>query len=215
MIKKLLLIAAAVAVPTGLLVGGGLAAAAPPAGVNATNATVTCTSLKGTATFTPPITSSEAAGTTKTTISATTVTGCTAAGVTVTISKGTASGSFSETHPAENGCSGLAGQLIVTGSLKVKWASTPTLSSGNSVATIKTVYGTIASDGHAEFEIPGPGGTPGTVTGSFEGTDHGATSTTTAETVKTAVSLLSTCSKSGLSSIALKSPATPPALHLG
>jgi hypothetical protein len=216
MIRKLLLIGAAAAVPAGLIVGGGVAAAS--GGVDATHYTVTCTTVSGSAKFSPPITSSEAAGTTKTTVKAT-LGGCTAVGTpTVTVTSGKTSGSFTSTsHVAgTNGCSALAGTSVESGSLTTKWKTSPKLTSGSSVTPVTETYGYAASDGHAGFELPKPGD-PASGTGSFEGTDGGAGDQSNAESTVTATALLTTClGKKGLKSFTFTTPTQgPPATHLG
>ena len=213
MIRKLLLVAAATAMPLGMIAAtAGTSAAKAPPKVNATTATVTCTGISGTASFKPSVTSNEPAGTTKTSIKAT-LTGCTTNdGVTVT--KASVKGTLSDTHPAENGCLGLAGSISATGPLTTKWTTTPKLSSGASVINVNSLTGGIGSDGNATFSIPGstPNGTP---SGSFQGTDGGAGDATSAQTTTSADSILTTCGgKKGLKSIAIESPQSGAAVTL-
>ena len=106
MIRKLLLLSAAVSMPLSVVaaVDSSSGAAAPK--VNATDATVTCTSISGSAKFSPPVTADETAGTAKTTIKAT-LKGCTTSDG-VTVSKASASGVLTDTRTAgENGCTAL------------------------------------------------------------------------------------------------------------
>lgn len=213
MIRKLLLVAAAAAMPLGLATAVSGTAGAGGSTVNATNDTVTCTGLSGTLKFSPPITKSESAGTTTTTIKAT-LSGCTSApGLTVT--SGSVTGTLSDTHAAEDGCTALAGSLSASGSLTTKWKTSPKLSSGNSVIAVNSVEGGVGGDGNATFDIPGstPNGTP---SGSFQGTDHGASDTTAAQSTVSAVSILGTCDgKKGLKSLSIESPASGAAVNLG
>jgi hypothetical protein len=217
MIRKILLLGAAAVVPAGLIVGAGVASAgAPP--VDATHATLTCTTVSGSAKFSPAITTNEAAGSTKTTVKAK-LGGCTASGVAgLTVSSGKTSGSFtSNPHAAgTNGCTALAGTSPQTGSLTTKWKTSPKLSSGNSVTPVTEVYGTIAGDGNAEFELPKPGD-PASGTGSFQGTDGGAADQTNAESTQPATTILATCEGAkGLKGFNFQSPSSgPPAAHLG
>jgi hypothetical protein len=215
MIRKLLVAGAVVTVPVGLLIGGGVATA--KGGVDATHATITCTTVSGTAKFSPPITTNEAAGSTTTTVKAT-LGGCTVSGVTATVSKGTVKGSFtSNPHAAgTNGCNALAGASPQSGSLTTKWTSSPKLTSGNSVTAVTQVYGTIAADGNAEFEIPGPGGTS-SGTGSFQGSNGGASDESNAESTVAATALIATCeSAKGLKTFKFQTPSSgPPAASLG
>jgi hypothetical protein len=213
MIRKLLLVAVATAAPFGVLAAtAGVASAGTT--VDATTATVTCTGISGTVKFTPPVTTSESAGTGKTSIKAS-LSGCTTNdGVTVTGAK--ASGTLTTTRTAgENGCVALAGGSDATGPLTVKWKTSPKLSSGSSVVQVNSVKGSIGGNGNADFTIPGtiPNGTP---SGSFQGTDNGAGDTTSAQTTTSAGSILATCEgKKGLKSIAIASPQSGNAVSLG
>jgi hypothetical protein len=215
MIRKLIVLGAAVAMPLGLVAAtGGMASAkaAPP--INATSNTVTCTGVSGSAKFSPALTTNEAAGTEKTTIKAK-LTGCTSNATGLAVASGGVSGSFSSTHTAgTNGCASLAGSSTESGVLTVKWKTTPKLSSGNSSVTVSSVSGGIGSDGNATFTIPGS--TPDSGTGSFSGTDHGASDSTTAQTTTSASSILSSCEgKKGLKAIGIETPQSGPAAFLG
>jgi hypothetical protein len=214
MIRKLLLIAAATAMPLGVVAAVGTSSGAAAPKVNATDATVTCTGISGSVKFSPAITADETAGTTKTAIKAT-LTGCTTNdGVTVT--KAAASGTLTDTRTAgENGCSALAGSSADAGKLTTKWTTTPKLSSGSSVIQVNSVNGSIGSDGNATFSIPGstPNGTP---SGSFQGTNGGASDATSAQTTTSAASILTTCEgKKGLKSFDIEAPASGAAVSLG
>jgi hypothetical protein len=214
MIRKLLLGAAAAAMPLGIIAVAGGSSGAATGPVNATTAKVTCTGISGTATFSPPITAKETAGTTKTTIKAT-LTGCkTNDGVKVT--KATASGVLTDARTAgENGCTALAGTSDDAGPLTTKWTTTPKLSSGASVVHVKSVAGSIGSDGNATFSIPGTikNGTP---SGSFQGKNKGKSDVTSAQTTTSASAILTQCdSTAGLSSFSIKSPASGAAVTLG
>ena len=215
MIRKLLLVAAATAMPLGIIAATGSLAsakAAPP--VNATTATVTCSGISGTAKFSPAVTESETAGSASITIKAK-LTGCTTSdGVTVTGAG--VSGTLTTTRTAgENGCVALAGGSDATGPLTTKWKTTPKLSSGNSVINVNSIAGSIGSNGNATFKIPGtvPNGAP---SGSFQGTNAGASDATSAQTTTSAATILSTCEgKKGLKSIGITTPASGAAVTLG
>jgi hypothetical protein len=214
MIRKLLLIAAAVAMPVGFIAATGGMASAKTAPVNATTATVTCTGISGTAKFSPAVTTSESAGTGTTSIKAT-LTGCTTNdGVTVT--GAAVSGALTTTRTAgENGCVALAGGSSAVGNLTTKWKTTPKLVTATSTIAVKSIAGSIGSDGNATFTIPGttPNGAP---SGSFQGTNSGASDTTTAQSTGTAASILTTCEgKKGLKSFTFTTPASGPAVSLG
>lgn len=216
MIRKVLLIGAAALVPAGLIATASVASAGGST-VNATNDTATCTTVSGSAKFSPPISTSEAAGSTTTTVKAT-LGSCTTNAVGLTITSGKTSGSFtSNPHSAgTNGCTALAGATPESGSLSTKWKTSPKLSSGNSVMNVTQVYGTIAGDGNAEFEIPGPGGTA-SGSGSFQGTNGGASDSSNAESTVPATTLLSTCEgKKGLKGFDFTTPTSGgPAANFG
>jgi hypothetical protein len=175
---------------------------APP--VNATNATVQCTGLKGTAKFSPPLTSSTD-NIDRTTSVKGTLSGCTTSDD-VTVSSAKISGSFQ--HSTDKGCTATAGMNDITGSIKITWKTSPAITTKTSTITVHTVYGTAASDGDALLTIPGSGGTPSSGTGSFQGTDGGAGDTNVFETTETATTIISTCetSKKGVSSVGLQGP---------
>jgi hypothetical protein len=214
MIRKLLLVACATAMPIGFIAATGGMASAGSAPVNATTATVTCTGISGTAKFSPAITTDEAAGTGTTSIKAV-LTGCTTNdGVTVTSAK--VSGVLSTSSTAgENGCTALAGNSSATGDLTTKWKTSPKLVTATSTIDVKSIAGSIGGDGNATFNIPGS--TPnGAASGSFQGTNSGASDTTSAQTTTSAASILSTCEgKKGLKSFAFTTPASGPAVSLG
>jgi len=216
MIRKILLIGAAAAIPAGLIVGAGVAAAS--GGVDATHATVTCTTVSGSAKFSPPISSSEAAGTTTTKVKAT-LGGCTASGIVgLTVTSGKTSGSFtSNSHVVgTNGCSALAGVSPETGTLTTKWKTSPKLTSGSSVTPVTEVNGYLAGDGNAGFELPKPGD-PASGTGSFQGTDGGKADQSNAESTVPATTLIASCEGTkGLKSFKFTTPSSgPPAAHFG
>jgi hypothetical protein len=215
MIRKLFLVAAATAMPLGMIAAtGGLASAkaAPP--VDATHATVTCTGISGSAKFVPPVTVSESAGTGQTIIKAK-LTGCTTNDG-VTVSGASVSGTLTTTRTAgENGCVALAGGSDAAGALTTKWKTAPKLSSGNSVINVKSISGSIGGNGNADFNIPGtvPNGAP---SGSFQGTNAGASDATSAQTTTSAATILTTCEgKKGLKSIGITTPASGAAVTLG
>jgi hypothetical protein len=214
MIRKLLLVAAATAMPLGFIAATTGTSSAGTPKVNATTATVSCTGISGTASFKPNVTTDESAGTGKTSIKAT-LTGCTTNdGVTVT--KASVKGTLTTTRTAgENGCTALAGGSAAAGPLTTKWSTTPKLSSGASVINVTSIAGSIGGDGNATFSIPGntPNGAP---SGSFQGLNAGASDTTTAQTTTSALSILTTCETGkGLKSISIESPASGAAVSLG
>jgi hypothetical protein len=207
MIRNLLLAGAAIATPLGLIaVAGGSASAAAPT-VNATNDAVSCQHVVGSATFSPALTSSEPSGTTVTTITAK-LSGCTSNAAGLTVKSGSVSGTVSDTHGAENGCTDLAGLTAVTGTLTTTWKTSPHLSSGNSVTTVHSVEGSVAGNDLAKFNIPGSGGAASS-TGSFSGTDDGVATTFSVLSEKSAASIQSACNSLGLTSIKIDHAVKP------
>jgi hypothetical protein len=214
MIRKLLLVAAATAMPIGLVAtSGGMASAAKAPPVNATTATVTCTGITGSAKFSPAVTTNETAGNSTVSIKAS-LTGCTTSdGVKVTGAK--VSGALTTPRTAgENGCVALAGNTSDKGTLTTKWKTTPKLVTPSSAIAVTSIAGSVGSNGHATFKIPGT--TPnGTASGSFQGSNHGAGDTTTAQSTATAAAILTTCEgKTGLKSFTFTSPASGAAVSL-
>jgi hypothetical protein len=212
-IRKLLLVAAATAMPMGLIAATGGMASAATAPVNATTATVKCTGITGTAKFSPAVTTDETAGSGTVTIKAS-LTGCTTSDK-VKVTGAKVAGVLKTTRTAgENGCTALAGNSAAVGNLTTTWTTTPKLVTPTSTIAVKSIAGSIGSDGNATFAIPGstPNGKP---SGSFQGANHGAKDATAAQTTTAATSILSTCeSKTGLKSIGIKSPASGPAVSL-
>lgn len=204
MIRKMLLMAAAVVVPVSLLSASGVASAS--SGVVETTASVVCTGVSGTATFSPPITSNQKAGTQKIKFKAT-LSGCTASGnASVTISEGAVKGTISTTRTVGNGCRNLfGGTADVTGSLTIKWTSTPKIISGNSVVTVHTLSASIdTSNNNVEYQIPGTGGTASSGSGSFEGSDRGASDLIAVDSTLSYTGQEITCGDSRLKSIDLE-----------
>jgi hypothetical protein len=184
---------------------GSIAGAATT--VNATNYTVSCSTITGSAKFGTPMHLIMATFTEVTTIKAK-LSGCTATptvgGPAVTGITATVSGTL--TNTAANGCAGLSGSGADVGNLTTKWKSTPKLSSGNSVVNVQSVLGgsnTVGANTYGVFTIPGS--TPGSAaTGSFQGTDAGAADSTVAATTQTEAAIITSCnSTAGLKGITL------------
>ncbi len=155
MLRKLMLVAVAAAAPIGLIAVAGTAGASKTPPVNATNNTVTCTSLKGTVTFSPAVTTDESAGS-DTTALAVTFSKCTTNAAGLTVTSGKATGTLTGSRTAnENGCTALAGGSTSAGSVSVAWKTKPALSSGDSVLAVNSEQGGDGADGHATFTIPG------------------------------------------------------------
>jgi hypothetical protein len=159
-VKKLLLTAAAVAMPIGLVCASGGAAQAAAPKVNVSNATISCTAVTGSAKFSPAV--NLTGGNPENTSVKLAVTGCTVSGVSgVTIASGKGSGVL---HSASNLATNLLGPTAVTGSVGIK------------------LTGGTPSDGYASLAITAGNAS---VSNDFAGTDSGATSTMYAETTQT------------------------------
>lgn len=224
MLRKLLLAAAAVAMPIGVVAATAGPASAAKVIDNTGPAHASCTSSGGSITFKVPIgivTSGGYQAPTKNKGQQIKVAGvvftCTSSAVTGTFT-GTLSGKIKTTNPTdtpaqEYSCTGLVGVSPVppgtlAGTLKVKWAAPvgQKFGGGSKTAiTVTSISGGVDGGGHGTFTIPGHPGT-GSLSGSFAGTDGGASSTSTNATADTEASLAGLCSSAaGLSSINLGS----------
>ncbi len=216
MIRKLLVVAAAIAMPvSAIAVSSGTATASSPH--TAATDTIICKAITGTVTFSPKEDAKGYVGqAVKSTISAT-LSGCTASGGTKeTVTKGTVTGSITgakgTTKSPAGTCAGLVSKSSTdTGTLTVKWSATPTVP--NSGLNVKSISGGTTSGGYGFFTIPGS--VKGTANGSFEGSNKGASDTSTSQTKLKASSLGATCEKSGLSSIAITTESGKNAVSLG
>jgi hypothetical protein len=215
MIRKLLLIAAAVAMPVGFIATtAGTASAGKVIDPTLAPATASCTSSGGSLTFKVPIgivtpggyvapaknkgNQIKVAGVTLT---------CTSSVVAGSFT-GTASGKIKTTHVGQDpatfySCVGLLGVspqpgATLSGSLKIKW-SPPVgqkFASSKSVSSITSVLGGVDGGGHGTFTIPGNPGT-GFISGSFPGSDAGASSSSTSATALTEAQLAPLCEAAG------------------
>lgn len=208
MIRKLLVVAAAIAMPVSIVaVSGGMAGASG----SPTTATASCTGLKGSIAFTPHL-SSKGDGTTPITAKVTaTLSGCKGVGATVTAGSvsGSLKGAAGTASKPSGTCVGLAsGNASEVGTLTIKW--TPS-SVPATVLNVKSDDGG-TSGGHGTFAIPG--NVKSTVSGSFQGTDKGAKDKSLAETSLTAASILTSCTK-GIASLAIQNVPGKAAVTLG
>ncbi len=202
MIRKLLVVAAAIAMPISIVaVSGGTASASNPhtAGTD----TITCTKLTGTVKFSPKLTDTGyTSGATTTTVTAT-VSGCSAKGsFTTKVTSGTVTGTIkgaAGTKASPSGkCAALTGSNTDAGTLTTKWTATP--ADAPSVLVVKSVAGGTKSS-HGTFTIPGK--TVGSASGSFLGANSGKSDKTVAQTTDTLTQILASC-KSGLSTLAIE-----------
>jgi hypothetical protein len=225
MLRKMLLIAAAVAMPVGIVTAtAGTAGAAKTPDATGAPATASCSLSGGTISFKVPIgivTPGGYQAPTKNKGQKIKIDGvnltCTSSAVAGTFT-GVAKGKITTTNPGdtptqEYSCTGLVGVSpapggTLSGSLKIKW--TPpvgqTFTGGKkTLNTITSIKGGVDGTGHGTFTIPGNPGT-GSLTGSFPGSDAGASSTSTDATADTEATLAAQCqSAAGLSMINLGS----------
>jgi hypothetical protein len=203
MIRKLLMVAAAIALPVSVVaVSGEIAGASNGHAGSASTDTITCTKITGTVSFSPKLTlKGYTSGSTTTTVKAT-VSGCRVKGtfadkVTSGTMTGTIKGSAGTATSPSGTCAGLTRSNSVTGALSARWKATPGVPS--SVLTLKSITGAIKSN-HGTFTIPGS--IKGSAAGPFEGTNRGASDKTVAQTTETATQLATACA-TGISSLAI------------
>ncbi len=222
MIRKLLLVAAAVAMPLWFIVASsGTASAKTVTDETGAPATATCSVSGGTLAFKYAIGISGAGYVPPTknkgnqiTISGITL-NCTSSAVSQGSFTGVASGKIKTANTTETAaqfysCTSLEGVSpsnggTLSGKLKVKWSAPAGVkfSAKTSVIGVTSVEGGVNNSGQGTFTIPGNPGT-GSITGGFPGSDSGASSSTTTSTQDTEGQLAAQCeSSSGLSSIAL------------
>ncbi len=210
MIRKMLVVAAAIAMPVSIIaVSGGIAGASNPHAGSATTDTISCTKITGSVKFSPALTTKGyTSGVTTTTVTAT-LTGCTVKGTyTDKVTSGAVSGTIKSTKGKGGTCGGLVAKSITdAGTLTTKWKATPAVP--NSGLNIKSVAGGTKNN-HGTFTIPGT--VKGTAAGSFQGANKGASDKTIAQTTATVSQLATACSsKGGLSSLAIETePGTTP-----
>lgn len=225
MIRKILLAAAAVAMPIGVVAAtAGPAAAGKVIDPTGAPATASCTTSGGTISFKVPIgivTPGGYQAPTKNKGQQIKVAGvvltCSSSVVTGSFT-GTLSGKIKTTNPSdtpaqEYSCTGLVGVSpapggTLAGTLKVKWSVPAGQKFGGGPKTainVTSISGGTDMSGHGTFTIPGNPGT-GSLSGSFPGSDAGASSTSTDATADTEATLAAQCqSAGGLSQINLGS----------
>ena len=211
MIRKMLIVAAAVAMPVSVVAASAGTATASTPKVDATTATVTCTGITAAAKFNPALTTAGSAASNEVTSIKGSASGCTTNdGVTVTGVK--VSGvitSAGSTHT----CGALASPTTETGNLTATWKTSPKLTAKSSVLPVNTVTGGVGGNGNATFKI-----SFGTPSGDFQGTDAGALDATDAMTTTSIASILGSCGGKGLKSIGVTTDTNAgaaPAIVLG
>jgi hypothetical protein len=224
MLRKMLLIAAAVAMPVGVIaVTAGTASAAKVTDQTGAPAAASCTTSGGTLTFKVPIgivTPGGYQAPLKNKGNQIKVAGvnlnCTSSAVTGPFT-GVLSGKIKTGNPAdtptmEYSCTALVGVSpqpggFLTGALKIKWAAPAgtKFSEKKSALVVSSILGGVNMAGQGTFTIPGNPGT-GSISGGFPGSDAGASSTSTDATADTEATLANDCSgTTGLSTINLGS----------
>ena len=157
---------------------------------------ITCTNISGSLTFSPPLTTK--GGSAESTAISLSAAACTTTGSNVTNVTG-GSGSATITS-ATNSCAGLLSSRQLT--IDMTWAPSTTR---KSVVTFSGYGGATGPSGGEGFSLPDKGGTT-KVTGSFAGSDGGASTTATAYSGESGTQLLTACgSSAGLPSIQVTS----------
>lgn len=212
MIRKMLVIAAAAAIPvTAIAVTGGISGATLTP-VDATNYTVQCNTISAKATFSPALSTAGALVSNEATTILGKAGGCTATpslgGTPVSITGGTISGTINNIASAHQ-CTGLLAPTSSTGSLKIVWKTafgTPKLTNATSIVNPTSVLGGAGANGHATFALSFVAAT----SGPFQGTDSGASSSTSAMTTLTAGAINEQCGDlGGLISLAIVTNTNP------
>ena len=216
MLRKMLMIAAAVAMPVGVIAAtAGTASAGKVTDSNGAPATASCTTSGGTISFKVPIGIVTAGGyqaPAKNKGQQIKVAGvnlsCTSSAVSQGAFTGVLSGKIKSGNPGdtpaqEYSCTGLVGVSpapggFLSGALKIKWTAPGGVkfSEKKSGIAVTSISGGVNGSGQGTFTIPGNPGT-GSVSGGFPGTDSGASSTSTDATQDTEGQLASLCSQSG------------------
>lgn len=193
-VRKLVMGVAAVALPLGVMstvVGTGAAFAKA---INQPG-TVSCSNVAGTIKFTPPL--SNTMQTVKTVINVK-ETNCTTTGGGLKPKSGTAAATQTT---ANDSCAGLANGSATPENLKVKWA--PGTKIKPTTVNFSGFDAATNGAGDEGFSLPNSGGTA-SATGSYIGSDNGATSTAQAFTNKTAAQIGAMCN-TGIASLTIAS----------
>lgn len=217
MIRRMLVIAAAIAVAVGVIgATGGVAGAGAATGVEAD--TLHCATEQAVATFSIPFTAKGVTSGQETTTITGSLSDCTVSGptpvsgtVTATISGTLVSGKPGSVKNPAAVCATLAGGVTTKekGNLTVKWSDAldPAVNGLSSITKVKDIQGgtiTVGGTLYGAFTVQGKGGK----TNLFQGTDKGKSSVTSSMTVTPGVTLLTQCTASGLSSIQLRAQPT-------
>lgn len=175
--KRVLLGAAVVALPLGI-VASALpvgAAATPP--INVSAASISCTTVTGSANLAPKVGPTVAAK-----VNArfhVSLSGCTVSGASGTITSITGSGTGVLHAAPPSSATGLPVTVPVTGKITIKWTASPKISGPKSVVSATSVTASAATDGNVALSLGGLA-----VSGDFAGTDGGASSSVSLETTQ-------------------------------
>jgi hypothetical protein len=206
--RKLLMGAAAIALPAGILASSaGVASATKPTPVNLTNASVTCTGVTGAAKFAPRITT--AGGSPENVNIKLLLSGCAATGATVNVTSGKGAGVL---HLASNSASTLDGtNSVLSGHINIKWSTSPKPTFKESTVTVTAITGAPTGGGFASFAISAG---QASVVGDFQGTDNGASSSFYAETTQSVSDLSTDLTGKGIKIVNFGPNADAAAYHL-
>jgi hypothetical protein len=189
--------AMALALPILVVVSIGVGSASAKKPPVQETGTLTCSTLTGTLTFNPSLSSTGATSGPETTTAKVTVKGCTTGSATVKPTSGKVVETISGT--GGNSCTGLTKPSSTAETFTTKW-SPKTIAS----TTISFPGYTAITSPTVGFSLGGKG-TTGQAGSSYLGSDSGATSTAKAETADTTTQFLATCDKSGIKTLKITS----------
>ncbi len=196
--RKLLLGAAVIALPVGILAstGGVASAKGGPGKVDVANASISCTSVTGSANLAPVVGPTVAAKVnSKISVS---LSGCTVTGASGTITSIAGSGHGVLHAYPPSGVSSLPATVPVVGKITIKWTASSHLSGPKSVLSATSVTAGQAVDGNVSVSLGGL-----SVSGDFAGTDGGASSSVSLETTQSLSDLSNEFSTTGIHSVGL------------
>jgi hypothetical protein len=201
MIRKLLVVAAAAAMPISVIAAtGGIATAKTPP-VDATHYTVSCSGITAKASFNPVLTNAGSTPSTETTKISGSASGCVATpstgGTPITITGVKVGGTITSPNSTHS-CGSLASPTSENGNLVATWKTSPKIAVATSTLAVNQVTGGVGANGDATFVI-----SFSSATGSFQGTDNGAGDSTDAQTTTGISAILASCGGKGLKSIGI------------
>jgi len=217
MIRKLLVVAAAIAMPVSVIAASGGVAGAATTGPAAADSII-CKDITGTLTFNHKLNNTGYTNVPIVTTVSATVSGCTVkGGKAETVTKGTVTGTITSATGTKakpvGKCASLVGSATETGTLKTAWSATPTLSAYPSEVHVKSDLGG-AHSGYGTFTIPGSVANSPSPTGSFGGAAKtGSADKSVAQTVLKE-SVIATDCKAGVSSLKITTDSAASAVSL-